>query len=56
MKKGARIEVGQPLLTLEALKMENEINSDIEGVVSDVMVSKGDKVEDGQQLLIIERG
>lgn len=56
VKKGTRIEGGQPLLTLEAMKMENEVNSDIGGVVSDIMVSKRDKVEEGQELLTIERG
>lgn len=42
---GDSVKAGQPLLILEAMKMENDIPSPIDGVVEAVMVNKGDTVE-----------
>lgn len=51
---GDTIKVGQHLLVLEAMKMENNIDSDREGVVKSINVSKGDSVLEGDLLLTIE--
>lgn len=57
---GVQVEVGQSidketkLLTLEAMKMENEIRSPIHGIVRKIEVTKGDKVEKEQRLITIE--
>ncbi len=53
VKEGDLIKVGQKLLTLEAMKMENNIESDKEGKVIAVKVSKGDSVMEGDILIII---
>ena len=45
VKPGDRIELGQVVLVLEAMKMENEISSTVEGVVKDVKVKVGDSVQ-----------
>ncbi len=42
---GARVSHGAPLLTLEAMKMENEIRSPRGGVVSEILVRSGQSVE-----------
>lgn len=51
---GSLVEVGQPLLVLEAMKMENEIRSPIKGVVKQVVVRSGQTVTLGELLLEIE--
>lgn len=53
VKPGDHVKVGQKLLVLEAMKMENNIDSDKEGVVAEVKVHKGDNVLEGDVLVII---
>jgi len=48
------VEVGDVLLILEAMKMENEIASTRAGVVSEIRVEKGQTVDLGQTLLVIK--
>ena len=50
---GDTVKIGQRLLILEAMKMENNINSDKEGVVAEIKVKKGESVMEGQIMLII---
>ena len=47
VEKGQRVEKGQPLLILEAMKMENEIRTDTAGIVQELGVAVGAKVEAG---------
>ena len=44
---GDTVKRGQTLIILEAMKMENDIVSDKDGVVASVNVNKGDAVETG---------
>lgn len=53
VKPGDTVKVGQRLIVLEAMKMENNIDSDKEGKVIDVKVRKGDSVLEGDVLIII---
>jgi biotin carboxyl carrier protein len=53
VKVGDVIKAGQKLLTLEAMKMENSIDSDKDGKVLSINVSKGDAVMEGDVLLTI---
>ncbi len=48
------VESGQPLLILEAMKMENEIRAPREGVVGSVHVLAGEAVEKGAPLVSLE--
>jgi glutaconyl-CoA/methylmalonyl-CoA decarboxylase subunit gamma len=50
---GDTVKIGQKLIVLEAMKMENNINSDKEGVVSEIKVKKGQTVTEGQVMLLI---
>ena len=54
MKEGDTVKKGQLIAILEAMKMENNINADKDGVVSAVKVNKGDSVLEGTDLIIIE--
>lgn len=50
---GDKVEQGQPLVILEAMKMENNINASTTGTVASVEVSPGQTVDTGQLLLTI---
>lgn len=52
--KGDKIKKGQVLLTLEAMKMENSIQAEHEGVIEKINFSKGDAVLEGDVLFIIK--
>lgn len=55
-KVGDRVEAGQTLLVIEAMKMENEIKSPISGVIEKIAAVEGNKVETGEMLLLIGKG
>ena len=50
---GERVETGQTLLILEAMKMETEVSAPKDGVVGELMVKQGDAVTVGDALLTI---
>ena len=52
-KAGDKVEKDQPVLIIEAMKMENEIKSPIVGTVNEVGVKEGDKIDTGALLLKI---
>ena len=52
--QGDTVELGQTLLVLEAMKMENNIVADTEGTVSELRVSTGQSVGTGDVLAVIE--
>ncbi len=51
--KGDSVAKGAGLLVLEAMKMENEIQSPIDGVVDELFVEAGQTVEGGAELIHI---
>jgi acetyl-CoA/propionyl-CoA carboxylase biotin carboxyl carrier protein len=51
---GDAVEVGQSVLVLEAMKMENHINAETSGTVKEIRVAEGDTVGTGDVLLVIE--
>ncbi len=53
-KVGDKVVKGQTLLILEAMKMENEIKSGIDGVVKAVHVKAGDALENGVLMMEVE--
>lgn len=53
VKVGDAVKSGQKVLLLEAMKMENNIDSDKDGTVLEIKVAKGDSVNEGDTLIII---
>lgn len=54
VKIGSKVKVGDTLCILEAMKIMNSIESEIEGVVKQILVKDGSPVQYGQLLFIIE--
>ncbi len=53
VKEGDNVTVGQKLLLLEAMKMENNIEADKVGKVVSINKQKGDSVMEGDVLIVI---
>jgi acetyl-CoA carboxylase biotin carboxyl carrier protein len=53
---GTRVKKGQVLCIVEAMKLMNEIESEVEGVVAEILVANATPVEFGQTLFRIEPG
>jgi acetyl-CoA carboxylase biotin carboxyl carrier protein len=51
---GSRISKGQTLCILEAMKLMNELESEVAGIVREILVDNGEPVEYGQVLFRIE--
>ncbi|CQD23957.1 acetyl-/propionyl-coenzyme A carboxylase subunit alpha [Mycobacterium lentiflavum] len=51
---GAGVLAGQPLIVLEAMKMEHTVTAPAEGTLVEVCVAEGDQVDTGQMLAIVE--
>jgi len=51
---GQGVKSGDALLRLEAMKMENDIESQTEGKVKEILVAKGDEVQEGEVLVVLE--
>ncbi len=51
---GDEVSVGQVLCIIEAMKMMNQIESEVAGKVRAILVKNGEPVEFGQPLFIIE--
>ncbi len=55
IKVGDHVKEGQVLCIVEAMKLMNEIESDVSGKVVKVLVENGQPVEYGQALFVIEK-
>ena len=54
VEPGARVRRGEPLLVLEAMKMEHTIGAPVDGVVKEVHFKAGEQVEEGARLMSME--
>ncbi|HVH12330.1 MAG TPA: acetyl-CoA carboxylase biotin carboxyl carrier protein, partial [Longimicrobium sp.] len=54
VETGSRVVKGQVLCILEAMKLMNELPSDVAGIVREICVENGEPVEFGQVLFRIE--
>ena len=54
VKEGDRVEKGQVLCIIEAMKLFNEIESEVSGIVREILVEDAEPVEYGQPLFLIE--
>lgn len=51
---GKHVNKGDVLMIIESMKLMNEIQSEFDGVVEDILVSNGDAVEYDQPLVVIK--
>ncbi|UOZ03903.1 biotin carboxylase N-terminal domain-containing protein [Amycolatopsis sp. WQ 127309] len=51
--EGDAVTAGQPLVVLEAMKMEHTVAAPADGVLSDLRVGQGDQVDTGQVLAVV---
>lgn len=54
VKVGDKVSKGQVLVIIESMKMENEMECDVDGAVKEILVNESDHVVAGQDLLVIE--
>ena len=55
ISEGDKVEKGQGLVIVEAMKMENEVHSPVAGEVKEIKVKPGDTVEGGAVLVVVEQ-
>jgi len=56
MEQGAKVEAGQTVVVLEAMKMENDLSSPIAGTIKEIHVNKGQTVDQGEVLVVVTAG
>ncbi|MCX8514742.1 MAG: hypothetical protein RL017_213 [Pseudomonadota bacterium] len=54
VKVGQQVKIGQVLCIIEAMKLMNQIESDKDGIIKEILIKDGTPVEFGQQLFVIE--
>ncbi|HLH02713.1 MAG TPA: biotin/lipoyl-containing protein [Bryobacteraceae bacterium] len=54
VEPGTKVESGQSLIVVEAMKMQNEMKSSKEGVVTKIFVAEGATVAAGERLMVVE--
>lgn len=54
VKPGDAVRARQPLIVVEAMKMENEIRAERDGTIAQVHVQEGSSVDAGAPLVVIE--
>jgi biotin carboxyl carrier protein len=55
IREGAVVKAGDPLLVLEAMKMENVVQAPHNGTIRKIFVDEGDSVGEGDPLLELAR-
>ena len=51
---GDAVKAGQKVVVIESMKMEVEISATRDGVVGEVLITKGDQLTDGQAVITIK--
>lgn len=54
VKKGQRVRKEQTVCIIEAMKLENEIRSAYDGIVSEVLIAEGDEVKNKDLMITLE--
>ena len=54
IKIGEEVKVGQDMIVLESMKMQQTLKADTNGIVVEITVSEGDPILDGDLILLIK--
>lgn len=54
VEAGENVKANQPLMTVEAMKMETTILSKGPGIISEILIKEGERVSDNQLLIVFE--
>lgn len=54
VQSGDEVEAGQPVIVVEAMKMQNELAAPVAGTVREIPVAEGQAVNPGDTLVVIE--
>jgi len=54
VKIGDKVEAGDTVLIVEAMKMENEVHTPVSGVVEKIYVAEGDSVNPDEVLVVVK--
>ena len=53
VERGAAVSAGQPVVVIEAMKMENELRAGRDGIAAEIAVEPGQSVEAGTLLMVV---
>jgi len=51
---GQKVDIGDTVVILESMKMEIPIESELSGIVKEILIDEGDQVNEDQELIILE--
>ena len=51
---GQKVDIGDTVVILESMKMEIPIESELSGIVKEILINEGDQVNEDQELIILE--
>ena len=55
VESGTQVAIGEPVMVLEAMKMEHQVKASDDGKVTKVLVKKDDQLENGAVLMVIDK-
>ena len=51
---GQKVDIGDTVVILESMKMEIPIESELSGIVKEILINEGDHVNENQELITLE--
>ena len=54
VKVGQKVDIGDTVVILESMKMEIPIETEISGIVKEILINEGDQVNEDQELITLE--
>lgn len=51
---GQKVDIGDTVVILESMKMEIPIESELKGIVKEILINEGDHVNEDQELITLE--
>ena len=54
IKVGDKVKKGQPIIIVEAMKLENEVVSPFEGEVTEILVAKGQSIASKERIALVK--